>query len=51
MKPIVSASILNCDFGNLSSELKKAEQAGVDWFHMDIIDGHFAPNINSLRVC
>mgnify|MGYP003973391365 CR=1 FL=1 len=46
MKPIVSASILNCDFGNLSSELKKAEQAGVDWFHMDIIDGHFAPNIS-----
>lgn len=45
MKPIVSASILNCDFGNLESELKKAEQAGVDWFHMDIIDGHFAPNI------
>jgi ribulose-phosphate 3-epimerase len=46
MKPIVSASILNCDFGNLSDELKKAELAGVDWFHMDIIDGHFAPNIS-----
>ncbi|MDO9547045.1 MAG: ribulose-phosphate 3-epimerase [Pelolinea sp.] len=46
MEPIVSASILNCDFGNLESELKKAERAGVDWFHMDIIDGHFAPNLS-----
>lgn len=46
MKPIVSASILNCDFGNLESEIKKAELAGVDWFHMDIIDGQIAYNIS-----
>lgn len=46
MKPIISASILNSDFGNLESEIKKAEEAGVDSFHLDIIDGHFAPNIS-----
>lgn len=55
MKPIISASILNCDFRNLGSELQKAEQAGVDWFHMDIIDGHFAPNLtfgpNIVSIC
>jgi ribulose-phosphate 3-epimerase len=46
MKPIISASILNCDFGNLASELKKAEDAGVDAFHMDIMDGQYVPNIS-----
>ena len=46
MKPIISASILNSDFGNLESEIKKAEEAGVDWIHLDIMDGHFVRNIS-----
>ena len=45
-KPIeVSASILSADFANLASEIKKSEEAGVDRFHIDCMDGHFVPNL------
>lgn len=45
-KQILSASILNCDFSRLGEQIREAEQAGVDAFHMDIMDGHFVPNIS-----
>jgi len=46
MNHIISASILNSDFGNLEREIKNAEKAGVNWIHLDIMDGHFVPNIS-----
>lgn len=42
----ISASILNCDFSRLGEEIRAAEKAGVDVFHLDVMDGHFVPNIS-----
>lgn len=43
---IISASILNADFSNLGEQIKEAEHAGINWIHLDIMDGHFVPNIS-----
>jgi len=45
MSPIIAPSLLSSDFANLEKEIKMLNRSKADWIHLDIMDGHFVPNI------
>ena len=46
MPHLIAPSLLSADFGNLQRDIELINQSSADWFHVDVMDGDFVPNIS-----